>query len=382
MNRKAMFTIFTIILTDLIGFGIIIPLLPALSDKLHITGAWLGLLVASYAIAQFISAPILGNLSDRYGRKPILLISKAGTVLAYIMFAFAGNFWVLLISRLIDGFTGGNITAARAYISDITTKENRSRGMALIGISFGLGFIIGPALGGIFYSIGGGQVLPALVGAGLCAFSLILTQLFLDESHRDNQENKGRPFSISNFLEIFKHPIIQQILIVQFIVMVAMSGFQTTLSFFTDNLFNFSPQNNSYLFVYLGVVSLIVQGYLSSHKSKNIYGYTKWGIIISAIGTALIAVSPNIWFMGAAIFILSIGSSLFNVFLPTMLSTVDSKDPEGEIMGAYEGVSSLGRVIGPALIGSMVNYFPRPIYFACAILTLGALYYFPKKQIN
>ena len=237
-------------------------------------------------------------------------------------------------------------------------------------------------MGGIFYSIGGSQVLPALVGAGLCAFSLILTQLFLDESHRDNQENKGRPFSIKNFLEIFKHPIIQQILIVQFIVMVAMSGFQTTLSFFTDNLFNFSPQNNSYLFVYLGVVSLIVQGYLSSHKSKNIYGYTKWGIIISAIGTALIAVSPNIWFMGAAIFILSIGSSLFNVFLPTMLSTVDSKDPEGEIMGAYEGVSSLGRVIGPALIGSMVNYFPRPIYFACAILTLGALYYFPKKQIN
>lgn len=132
MNRKAMFTIFTIILTDLIGFGIIIPLLPALSDKLHITGFWLGLLVASYAIAQFISAPILGNLSDRYGRKPILLISKAGTVLAYIMFAFAGNFWILLISRLIDGFTGGNITAARAYISDITTKENRSRGMAII----------------------------------------------------------------------------------------------------------------------------------------------------------------------------------------------------------------------------------------------------------
>lgn len=380
MNKKAMFTIFTIILTDLIGFGIIIPLLPALSDKLNITGGWLGLLVASYAIAQFISAPILGNLSDRYGRKPILLISKAGTVLAYIMFAFAGNFWILLLSRLIDGFTGGNITAARAYISDITTKEDRSRGMALIGISFGLGFIIGPALGGIFYSIGGSQVLPALVGAGLCLFSLVLTQIFLDESHRNNQINKSRPFSIKNFLEIFKHPIIQQILIVQFIVMVAMSGFQTTLSFFTDNLFNFSPQNNSYLFVYLGVVSLIVQGYLSSHKSKNIYGYAKWGIIISAIGTALITISPNIWFMGAAIFILSIGSSLFNVFLPTMLSTVDSKDPEGEIMGAYEGVSSLGRVVGPALIGSLVNYFPRPVYFACAILTVGALYYFPKKS--
>lgn len=382
MNKKAIFTIFTIILTDLIGFGIIIPLLPTLSDKLNIHGMPLGFLVASYALAQFISAPILGNLSDRFGRKPILLISKAGTVLAYIMFAFAGNFWILLLSRLIDGFTGGNITAARAYISDVTTKENRSRGMALIGIAFGLGFIIGPALGGIFYSIGGSQVLPALVGAGLCAFSLILTQLFLDESHREGKINNSRKFSVKNFLEIFKHPIIQQILIVQFMVMLAMSGFQTTLSFFTDNLFNFSPQNNSYLFVYLGIVSLIVQGYLSSHKSNNIYHNTKIGIIISAIGTWLIAASPNIWFMGFAIFILSIGSSLFNVFLPTLLSTVDSKDPEGEIMGAYEGISSLARVVGPALIGSMVNYFPRLVYFACAILTISALYYFPKKQIN
>ncbi|MFA7301269.1 MAG: MFS transporter [Candidatus Shapirobacteria bacterium] len=382
MNRKAMFTIFTIILTDLIGFGIIIPLLPALSEQLNIKGGWLGLLVASYAIAQFISAPILGSLSDRYGRKPILLISKAGTILAYIMFAFAGNFWVLLISRLIDGFTGGNITAARAYISDITTKEDRSRGMALIGISFGLGFIIGPALGGIFYSIGGSQVLPALVGAGLCAFSLILTQIFLDESHREGKINNSRKFSIKNFLEIFRHPVIQQILIVQFIVMVTMSGFQTTLSFFTDSVFHFSPQNNSYLFVYLGLISLIVQGHLSSHKSKNINQYARSGVIISALGTALIAISPNIYFLAVAIIVISIGSSLFSVFLPTLLSITESKDPEGEIMGAFEGISSLGRVVGPALVGSMVAQFPRPVYFVCAIITIGALYFFPKKQLN
>ena len=382
MNRKAIFTIFTIILTDLIGFGIIIPLLPTLSDKLNIHGYWLGLLVASYALAQFVSAPILGNLSDRYGRKPILIISKAGTVIAYIMFAFAGNFPILLLSRLIDGFTGGNITAARAYISDITTKENRSRGMAIIGISFGLGFILGPALGGIFYSIGGSQTLPALVGAGLCLFSLILTQLFLDESHREGQVINHRPFSIKNFLEIFKHPVIQQILIVQFIVMLAMSGFQTTLSFFTDSLFAFSPQNNSYLFVYLGVISLIAQGYLSSHKSKDIHGYAKVGVIIYAIGTGLIAISPNVWFMFFAVAVSSIGSSLFSVFLPTLLSTVDSKDPEGEIMGAYEGISSLARVVGPALFGSLVISFPRPIYFASALITLAALYYFPKKSAN
>jgi DHA1 family tetracycline resistance protein-like MFS transporter len=380
MNRRALFTIFTIILTDLIGFGIIIPLLPTLSDKLNIKGFWLGLLVSSYAIAQFISAPILGNLSDRYGRKPILLISKAGTVVAYIMFAFAGNFPILLLSRLIDGFTGGNITAARAYISDITTKENRSRGMAIIGISFGLGFILGPALGGIFYSIGGSQKLPALVGAGLCLFSLILTQIFLDESHRDGKVIDHSSFSIKKFLSIFKHPVIQKILLVQFIVMVAMAGFQTTLPFYTDSLFGFSPQNNSYLFVYLGIISLIVQGYLSGHKSKDIHNYAKAGIIIYSIGVGLIAFSPNVWVLFLAIAIGSLGSSLFSVFLPTLLSTVDSNDPEGEIMGAYEGISSLGRVVGPALFGSLVSTLPRPLYFISALLVLSSLYFFPKKQ--
>jgi MFS transporter, DHA1 family, tetracycline resistance protein len=382
MNRKSMFTIFTIVLTDLIGFGIIIPLLPTLSEHLGIRGFWLGLLVASYAIAQLISAPILGNLSDRYGRKPILLISKAGTVIAYVMFAFAGNFPILLLSRLIDGFTGGNITAARAYIGDITSKENRSRGMAIIGISFGLGFILGPALGGIFYSISGSQTLPALVGAGLCLFSLILTQLFLDESHRHGQVINHRPFTLKNFFKIFQHPIIQQILLVQFMVMIAMAGFQTTLAFYTDSLFEFSPQNNSYLFVYLGIIGLVIQGFLSSHKSKNIHGYAKTGIIIYAIAIALIALSPNVWFMLIAVALGSVGSSLFNVFLPTLLSTIDSHDPEGEIMGAYEGISSLGRVIGPALFGSLVVSYPRPIYLISAILVAASLFFFPRKQAN
>ncbi len=380
MNRKALFTIFTIILTDIIGFGIIIPLLPTITEEIGIRGFWLGLLVASYAIAQFISAPILGNLSDHYGRKPVLIISKLGTVIAYIMLAVTNNYPLLLLSRLIDGFTGGNITAARAYISDVTTKENRSRGMAIIGISFGLGFILGPAMGGLFYSLGGSKTLPALVGAVLCLFSLILTQLFLDESHRNHQTINHRPFSVNNFITIFKHPLIQKILIVQFLVMIAMSGFQTTLPFYTDAVFNFNPQNNSLLFVYTGIVSLIIQGYLSSHKGHNVFAYTKFGILILSLGIGFLALSPNVWFMFLALAICSLGSSLFNVFLPTYLSNVDSRDPEGEIMGAYEGISSLGRVVGPALFGSLVQYFPRPVYLIAAIFSAGTLYFFRSGQ--
>jgi multidrug resistance protein len=380
MNRRAIFTIFTIVVTDLIGFGIIIPLLPTISQSLGIKGFSLGLLTASYAIAQFISSPIWGSLSDKYGRKPILIISKAGTVIAYIIFAFSRNYYLILISRLIDGFTGGNIPAARAYISDITTKEDRSKGMALIGISFGLGFIVGPALGGIFFTIGRSQTLPGLVGAGLSLFSLILTWIFLDESHRQNQTIVHRPFTLKNFFKIFQHPVIQKILIVQFLVMITVSGFQTNLAFFADQVFQFTTEQNSLLFVYIGFLGLITQGFLARKSGKNILLLSRIGIVVTGIAIFFIAISPSPLYLFIALALNSAGGSLLNVFLPTLLSTTDSHDPEGEIMGAYEGISSLGRVIGPALISSLILVYPRPVFAIAAILTIMIVLLLPRSK--
>jgi len=375
-----MFTIFFVVVTDLIGFGIIIPLLPTISQNLGISGFSLGLLTASYAIAQFISSPILGNLSDKYGRKPILIISKVGTVVAYILFAFSRNYYLILISRLLDGFTGGNIPAARAYISDITTKENRSKGMALIGIAFGLGFIIGPALGGIFFSIGKSQTLPGLIGASLSLLSLILTWIFLDESHRKNKVINHRPFTISNFINVFKHPAIQRILVVQFLTMITLSGYQTNLAFFADRVFRFTAAQNSLLFVYLGFLGLIIQGFLARKSGRNILRLSKIGIILTGTAIFFIAISPNPSYMLVALALNSVGGSLLNVFLPTLLSTTDSRDPEGEIMGAYEGVSSLGRVIGPAVISSLILSSPRLVFAVIAIFTVLIVFLLPRAK--
>lgn len=368
MKSRALITIFLIILTDIIGFGIIIPLFPTISTNLGISGFSLGLLSASYALAQFIAAPILGSLSDKYGRKPILIISKAGTVVAYIMLAFTGNFLVLILSRLIDGFTGGNIPVARAYISDVTTKENRSKGMAIIGIAFGLGFILGPAIGGIFYSIFHTVTAPALVGAGLSLLSLVLTFLFLDESHRQGQVNNSRPFTFKNFIAILKHPEIKSILIIQFFLMVVMAGFQSSLVFFTDEVFGLQAEQNSWLFVYIGIVSLIVQGTLVRKSFANLQKVTLVGLIIYAISTIFISLSPNLIFLGISLAISAIGSGLVGVTLPTMLSTTSSTDPEGEIQGAFEGISSLGRVVGPAIAASFIVSFPRQVIFISALL--------------
>ena len=172
----------------MIGFGLIIPILPKLAVDFNITGIKLGLLLASYSFAQFFAAPYMGKLSDRHGRRPVLLISKFGTVIAYVIFAYAKVYWLIIISRLIDGFTGGNIPAARAYISDITKDHNRHKGMALIGVAYGLGYIIGPVIGGVLFGLTHDKTVPALAGALLCLFSFILTYLFLKEGHRRGRE--------------------------------------------------------------------------------------------------------------------------------------------------------------------------------------------------
>jgi len=371
MNRRDLFVIFLVVLTDLIGFGIVIPILPTISEQLNITGLTLGILVSAYPMAQFFAAPILGSLSDRYGRKPILVISKLGTVVAYLIFAYARSLPLLLISKLIDGATGGNISAARAYISDITTKDNRSRGMAVIGMGFGLGFIIGPALGGIFYSLGGSQTLPSLVGAVLCLISAILTQLLLKERLKPTASHFD--FSPNQFFTVFRHPVIRQILFVQFLFMVAISSFQTTFSFFTDISFGLDTSQNSYIFVYLGILSFLVQGSLLRRPHLNPHLQSRIGLILSSLGVILVAISPNLLSMLIFLIIYIIGNALAGVFLPTLLSTTSSTDPEGQIQGAFESVSSLARIIGPIVAGSLIVNYSRPVYLFLAFLIFLAL---------
>ena len=178
--KHSFFIVFLIVSTELIGFGLIIPVLPQLASQFEIDYFFIGLLMASYSIAQFISAPILGHLSDKFGRKPILILSKLGSVISYIILAFSSQYWMFLVSRLLDGFTGGNISVARAYLVDITDKKNRAKGMAIIGISFGIGFILGPALGGVFHG-GSHVIVTSFIAGGLSLIALILTILFLQE---------------------------------------------------------------------------------------------------------------------------------------------------------------------------------------------------------
>ncbi|MEK7299169.1 MAG: MFS transporter [Candidatus Margulisiibacteriota bacterium] len=189
--RFALFTLFWVVATELIGFGLIIPVLPQIAARYQPNPYLLGFLLASYSLCQFFSAPILGRLSDKYGRKPVLLVSKMGTCISYLIFAFSGTYWLILLSRMLDGFTGGNISVARAYVADVTTDEHRSRGMAVIGMAFGFGFLLGPAMGGGVISC---RVWPPCrrSGSGIPFFSSMGTDCRVFERTRSSRQSRER----------------------------------------------------------------------------------------------------------------------------------------------------------------------------------------------
>ena len=180
MKNKPLFSIFLIVFIDMLGFGLILPLLPYYAETFGASDTVIGLLVASYAAAQLIGAPLLGRLSDRFGRRPILLISLVGTLLGFLLLGFASTLFILFAARILDGITGGNISVAQAYISDVTDSKNRAKGLGMIGAAFGLGFIIGPATGGLLSQWG--YAVPAFAAAGLVAINLLMVALWLPES--------------------------------------------------------------------------------------------------------------------------------------------------------------------------------------------------------
>ena len=245
------------------GFGLILPLLPFYAENFGATPGQVGLLVASYAAAQFIGAPLLGRLSDRFGRKPILLISILGTIISFVMLGLAKSLWMIFASRILDGFTGGNISVAQAYITDITTDKNRAKGLGLIGAAFGLGFVFGPAIGGTL-SIYGFNV-PAFAAAGLSLISFLGVIFFLPESlskeaRIDLGRNAKQEILLKNLSEALKRPKVGPLLQIRFFYGLAFAAFQSIFSLYAQYQLGLDAQKTGYILAYVGVLIVLVQG--------------------------------------------------------------------------------------------------------------------------
>jgi DHA1 family tetracycline resistance protein-like MFS transporter len=381
LPKKSLFILFIVVATELIGFGLIIPVLPQLATQFNVSSFYLGILMAAYSAAQFVAAPFLGALSDRYGRRPILLLSKLGTIFGYGVLAVSHSYSLFLLSRIIDGFTGGNISIARAYVADVTTPENRPKGMAVIGIAFGVGFILGPALGGFLYSFANGQTIAALTAGGFSLLAFILTYFLLEEPpHRKVTEST---FSLlKTGFKAFGSPIVQCICLAQLLFMLAFSGFETSFSVFTQHKFGFNTVQNSWLFVYAGLMTLVVQGYITRKKTAQPKKMVLMGLVLTACGFSSLAASQQLVTLCIGIGLMALGMGIVSAYLPSLLSTSTPQEHQGSILGFYEGIGSISRVFGPLAAFSLFSVSPSFCYtlYAVTLAAIALLFSFLPKN--
>jgi MFS transporter, DHA1 family, tetracycline resistance protein len=312
LDFKRVLPIFVIVLIGLLGLTIIIPLLPLYATSFGADPFTIGLLGATYPVMQFIGAPILGRLSDRFGRKPILVISQVGTLIGFLILGFASSLWMLFLSRVIDGISGANIATAQAAISDSTNEKNRTQGLGLIGAAFGLGFIIGPVIAFVSLAVSDNNYhVPAFVAAFFSALALLLTIFWFEETlpaeqRGQSQENKTAAFSLSAMATAIHHPAVGLLLVLMFAQQLAFGGFEQILALFTLSRLGLNASGNAVVFVFVGIIVVAVQGGLIGRWSRR-FGdrrlvYT--GLALLAVGLTLIGLTPHQpvpWYSQAAV---------------------------------------------------------------------------------
>ncbi len=357
--NKSLFSIILVVFIDLLGFSLILPLLPYYAETFKASETTTGILIASYALMQLIGAPILGRLSDRFGRRPVLLISVFGTFLGFLLLGFANALWMLFVSRIIDGITGGNLSVAQAYISDVTDEKSRSKGLGMIGAAFGLGFIIGPVTGGLLSQWG--YAVPAFAAAAISFINLILIYAWLPESlteEKRSQMTEKRPaITLSALLVAFQRPFTGSILITRFFFGLAFAIFQTIFSLYALAKFNLTARDTGFVLTYVGVLSVIVQGFLVGRLTSRF----REDILITAsvvlMGISLLgwALAPSVLWLYIIMTPTALSGGLLNTLLSSTLTKAVAPQEIGGILGLSAAVESSTRIIAPLLGGVLLQ---------------------------
>ena len=342
---RPLLIIFLTIFVNLIGFGIIVPLLPFYAETFGASPIVIGLLFAVFSLCQLIAAPALGDLSDRYGRRPVLVFSLAGTVVSFVMLALAHSVAMLFLARIVDGLSGGNISTARAYVADITEPKDRARAYGLIGAAFGLGFIMGPALSGMLARVS--YTAPIWAAAALTLVATAMAWLWLPETIHRAQAGTGNP--LSYLPELLRRPVMRRVLTIDFIYWFSFAIFQTTFSLFAARRFGFDASRTGYLFAGFGLLGAVIQGGFirpivrrAGDKSTFIAG-----IIFSCLGLVGAALAHSVGLFVLALVPLAIGMGFGHHTVSCLISRAGRGDEQGRVQGAASAVESLGRTLGP-----------------------------------
>ena len=371
---RPLLIIFLTIFVNLVGFGIIIPLLPFYAQTFGASPVVIGLLFAIFSLCQLFAAPALGDISDRYGRRPVLVFSLAGTVISFVMLAVAHSLMMLFAARIVDGLSGGNISTARAYVADITEPKDRARAYGLIGAAFGLGFILGPALSGVLARIS--YTAPIWAAAAITLVATAMAWAWLPETVHRAHAGTGtwNPFG---FLPgLVGRPVVRRVLTVDFIYWFAFAVFQTTFALFVERRFGFDVSQTGYFFAAFGILGAIIQGGFIRHVVKRLGDRPTFmlGLGCTIVGLIAAALSHSVGPFAIALVPLAFGIGFGHPTIASLVSLVGRGDEQGRVQGAASGVESLGRTLGPVWGNASLQQFGEGVpYVSAAVLLLVTL---------
>jgi multidrug resistance protein len=378
-RRSPLVIVFFTVFIDLLGFGIIIPLLPFYAESFGANALTVGLLSSSFSLMQFVFAPIWGRLSDKIGRRPIILFGLLGSSVSYLIFGLASSLTVLFIARLAAGIAGANIPTAQAFIADTTTPENRAKGMGLVGAAFGLGFIFGPAIGGFLSQWG--YAVPSLFASALALANFIAAFFLLPESRTAEARRadgataaRGRVEALSRAMT---RPFLPTLLVLHFVVVAGFAGFEATFALFGERRFAFTAATIGYLFAFVGIVLALVQGVLVGRVVRRISERRVVSLALFILGTGLLGIglSKTVLALTLASGLIAVGMGFNSPSMMSLISRLSADDEQGGILGVNQSLASLARVVGPAWggftfdqYGISVPFFVASFVMLCAVV--------------
>jgi len=427
LDFKRVLPILVIVLVDLIGLSIIIPILPYFAARFSATPITIGILQATYPFMQFIGAPILGRLSDRFGRRPILIVSQLGTLAGFILLGFSNTLWLLFLSRIIDGLSGANMSTAQAAIADSTTEKTRTQGLGLIGAAFGVGFVLGPIIAYLVLAITHGNYQSVAFAAAIFSLlSILLTTFWFHETHQNDSpsiKSLRSPFTISTMFDALRRPAVGFLLLIMFFYQVAFGGYEQLFALFTLARLGMSATDTAGLFALAGVFIIIVQGGLIGRWSRQ--KGDRWLVIlgvstlsIGLIGTALTPRIPVPWYNQAKVleslagqsdlslstqnikvtlpeetnkgwfgiiwlivasFPAALGGGVLHPAVNSLITKSSNKNEVGAMLGISAGFYSAANAIAPLFYGSLFQWLGAPVpFFAGGVILLILWIYAPR----
>jgi DHA1 family tetracycline resistance protein-like MFS transporter len=390
MKNSRLGIIFVTVFIDLVGFGMILPLTPYLATKFNASAVEVAMLLSVYSLMQFICSPIWGRISDRIGRRPVLLVSLLGSSLSHLAFAFSNSYWLLFAARLFAGAFTANISTAMAYIADVTPEKERSKSMGIIGAAFGMGFVLGPAIGGGLSHVGFmlgenpplGMSFPALGAALICFVNFLIAIRRLTESLPPEKRVVRQLGSrIRSLFAGFQKPVVGSLMLVYFLGGLGMANMESTLGLHLKDQFAWSLERASYMFAVVGIVMAFCQGYLI-RKFMPKFGERNIliaGVVFSALGMAGMAMAHSIPLLAAGIITLTVGISFINPSVVGCISLLTPSDHQGGTLGQTQSLSALGRIIGPLMGGYFYQTVTvyTPFWAGSAIFVLAGLLLIP-----